>query len=164
MFISSYTVWREALQMYVLLVFSSCFSSSSRTCCIMYSVVTHNPMSRPDWRLRVAAGTSDPAARRSRSMSQPHRQYRRHPAGLPSPSAPNCLSLGSDLQNKRSTAETPLSGREIVTIALPSIDPPGERHTLPPPYNQPPVRRGTLTREVSSASIRTCIEAQIPVV
>ena len=115
-------------------------------------------------RLRVAAGTSDPAARRSRSMSQPHRQYRRHPAGLPSPSAPNCLSLGSDLQNKRSTAETPLSGREIVTIALPSIDPPGERHTLPPPYNQPPVRRGTLTREVSSASIRTCIEAQIPVV
>ncbi|KZT66521.1 hypothetical protein DAEQUDRAFT_730232 [Daedalea quercina L-15889] len=41
----------------------------------------------------------------------------------------------------------PLSSSRIATIALPSVDPPGEKCKLLPPYDQPPFKRGALTAE-----------------
>ena len=42
----------------------------------------------------------------------------------------------------------PLHGSVIPTFTLPSLDPPGEKLDLCPPYNQPPFKRGVLTNEV----------------
>ncbi|TFY63096.1 hypothetical protein EVJ58_g3447 [Rhodofomes roseus] len=36
---------------------------------------------------------------------------------------------------------------EIASFTLPSLDSPGDKHVLPPPYNQPPFKRGPLTDE-----------------
>ena len=74
----------------------------------------------------------------------------------------NCFILVSELQSQRSSAEMPLSSREIATIALPSIDPPGEQRKLPSPYNQPPFRRGTLTRGVNPAHVMLRTELRFP--
>ncbi|KAH9834624.1 uncharacterized protein C8Q71DRAFT_859591 [Rhodofomes roseus] len=40
-----------------------------------------------------------------------------------------------------------LRSSDIASVTLPSLDPPGEKHDLPPPYNQPPFKRGPLTDE-----------------
>ncbi|KAH9910422.1 uncharacterized protein B0H18DRAFT_1130161 [Fomitopsis serialis] len=41
-----------------------------------------------------------------------------------------------------------LYSRSIPSFSLPSVDPPGQKHALPAPYNQPPFERGSLTDEI----------------
>ncbi|KAH9834621.1 uncharacterized protein C8Q71DRAFT_769976 [Rhodofomes roseus] len=48
---------------------------------------------------------------------------------------------------------------DIASFILPSLDPPGEKHDLPPPYNQPPFKRGPLT---DKARRRVCIMNPLP--